>query len=182
MRIVGGNLKGRKFYHSVDRVRPTSNRVKEALFSMVEVKDKFILDLFAGTGALAFESLSRGAKNVCLVDISYESIKQISKSIDLLKISDFCSIIKSPADRAINLLSKKMKKFDIIFIDPPYFFDGYKDIVTNIINSDILSLNSKIIIERSHKREINIDVPCLEHIQNKRYGDTAIDILRRIEI
>ncbi len=133
MRIIGGTAKGRRLQtppkSTAKRtgrpvIRPTADRAREALFSIIgsEVENGEVLDLFAGTGALGLEALSRGARSAVFVDKNSQSIKLIQKNIELCGFSDKSSVIKRDLAKSLSFLEKILpgKEFSLIFIDPPY--------------------------------------------------------------
>ncbi|MCP3901633.1 MAG: 16S rRNA (guanine(966)-N(2))-methyltransferase RsmD, partial [Desulfobacteraceae bacterium] len=152
MRVIAGDFKARKLTSITGRkIRPTSDRIREALFSIIssKIENALVLDLFAGTGALGIEALSRGADRTVFVDNSKESIQIINKNIELFSIKERTDVLLYDA---LNVLSSKafpILKFDIIFMDPPYD----KGLVSNIFkNNDLLNVmkdDSIIIAEQS---------------------------------
>ncbi len=136
MRVISGYARGLKL-DSVesDKVRPTTDRVKEALFSILqfEIQGKSFLDLFGGTGQIGIEAISRGAKEVVIVDDSIESLKTIKSNISKLKIKGNIKCIKSDA---LKFLDDTSYMFDIAFLDPPY--------KSEVLNKDLLKISSKM--------------------------------------
>ncbi len=120
MRIVGGEYKGRTLVEfSGNDIRPTSDKVRESLFNILQFKiyGSSFLDLFAGTGAMGIEALSRGAKEVVFNDASKKSLQILNKNLEKIKVDKRYSVANFDACR---FLQTNSKKFDIIFIDPPY--------------------------------------------------------------
>lgn len=120
MRIVSGSARGRKLVapQGFD-IRPTTDKVKEAMFSIIQfdLQNKTVLDLFAGTGQLGLEALSRGAKKVCFVDSSKKALEIVKKNISLTGFSDSSSVFQSDS---FSFLNSAKEKFDIVILDPPY--------------------------------------------------------------
>lgn len=175
MRVLGGSLKGQKIDGIFDKIRPTTNKVKEALFSMIDVDSKEVLDLYSGSGALSFESISRGASRVTMVDIDPKTVKTLKRNADRLGISDRCYIMRKKADRAITYLSSS-QSFDIIILDPPYFSSEYDSLLNLIFHSNILSKDAIVIVEHSKRTTFNT---LLTSFKEKRYGDTKITFFRK---
>ena len=158
----------------------TLDRVKEALFNIIQTNiiDANILDLFAGSGALGIESLSRGASKAVFCDKSYEAIKIIKRNIEKTKFEDRSTVINKDYKECINRL---VEKFDIIFIDPPYKQGLVKDAVEKILDKNILSEDGIIIIETDIEKEI------LEQLKNvninvydlRKYGRVKLLFLNR---
>jgi len=124
MRIIAGKFKAKRINSpkKTDKVRPTLDRVKEALFSILDsyVLDANVLDLFAGTGNLSIESISRGAKFAWINDIENTSISTIISNIKLTNIEDYVKITRKDYIKALKQIEKENIDFDIVFLDPPY--------------------------------------------------------------
>lgn len=153
--------------------RPTKDMVKEAMFSALNenVNDAKVLDLFAGSGALAIEALSRGAKEAYLVDNSYEAIKVINQNINALKITN-AKIIKDDYQAAINQLNRAQVRFDLVFLDPPYKINEYQHIIDKL--SLILSEHHVIVIESDASISLNGQ---WSKKKEYKYGKTWVTIL-----
>ena len=123
MRIIGGTAKGRRLasFRGMS-IRPTTDKVREAIFNILPRPFTFknVLDLFAGTGAVGIEALSRGAETVTFVDNDPKAVKIIRKNLETCGFSDMASIINMDIQPSLTLLNKKGEQFDLIFIDPPY--------------------------------------------------------------
>ncbi len=147
MRIISGRYKSRKIntpaetkdcsYKAKSSLRPTSDRARESLFSIIsniiDFDETGCLDLFAGTGALGFESISRGAGKCDFVDISRKSLDLIDKTSKELGCND---IVKFYKEDALSFLRRTGKFYDIVFADPPYAFDKYEELVSAVIAND----------------------------------------------
>src|ERR1043166_4048402 len=123
MRIIGGNARGRRLkVPKGQAVRPRAGRGKEALFDILphDLSGKRVLDLFAGTGNLTIEALSRGAAEAVLVDSSAKSAKLIRENLRTLNLTRGTKVLPMPVARALRLLARQGETFDLIFIDPPY--------------------------------------------------------------
>lgn len=120
MRVITGSARGRRLYtpEGYD-VRPTTDKVKESIFNIIQFKigGASVLDLFAGTGQMGIEALSRGARKAVFVDSSRKSLETVKMNIDLCKLNDLSSVVFSDA---YSYLSSCCEKFDVIFLDPPY--------------------------------------------------------------
>lgn len=185
MRIISGAAKGTKLY-TLDGIatRPTLDRVKESLFSIIQNKineECCVLDLFAGSGALGLEAISRGAKKAFLCDKSYEAIKIIKQNIEKTHFQEKAIAINKDYKKSIEFLKKN--KFDLIFIDPPYKMDIAVKAVEIIINLEILKKNGLIILETDDKerelkelKSVNVIVKDL-----RTYGRVNLLFLNRKE-
>lgn len=149
MRIISGTARGTKLY-TLEGIttRPTLDRVKEPLFSIIQKyinENSVILDLFAGSGALGLEALSRGAKKAYLCDKSYEAINIIKKNAEKTHLEEKTIILNKDYKKVIELI--KNEKFDVIFIDPPYKLDIAVKAVEMIIEFKILKEDGIIVLE-----------------------------------
>lgn len=176
-RIIAGKYKGKKFPLPVDSsIRPTTDRVKESIFNILQHTYKNnlvggnILDLFAGSGALGLECISRGANHVTFIDNNKNVISNIKKIIDSLSCDASVVCIKSDSLK-LDLSSSK-NKFSLVFLDPPYETDLVTESLLLLINQNIFSDNCIFVIESS--KDLNIDY--LELKQTKILGSTIIKI------
>lgn len=182
MRIIAGEAKGRNLKSPTGRqTRPTSDRVKESMFNILgdRVPDARVLDLFAGTGNLGLEAISRGAKLSVFIDDNRDSIKIIYDNIKLLKYESCCEVYHNNALSALNILNKKDKSFDIIFIDPPYHSDIIPKILETISEAGIMSEYGVIISEHDIKDYLPEKVLNMERYRYTVYGDTALSFYKR---
>jgi 16S rRNA (guanine(966)-N(2))-methyltransferase RsmD len=182
LRIIAGYAKGRKLKSPENQdIRPTSDRVKEAIFSMIAfyIPGKIVLDLFAGTGNLGLEALSRGAKFSVFVDNNREALKLVNQNIKLLGYKDKTSVVFSDALKALDLFRKRNEKFDIVFIDPPYRQSLYGEIIQSIAENDIIDRSGILIIEHPADIKLKDEYEGLKKIKEKKYGNTSITILKR---
>ena len=167
MRVISGDAKGTKLNSIDDKsTRPTLDRVKEPLFSIIQndIPGANVLDLFAGSGALGIECLSRGANHCVFCDKSYKSISMINQNIQKTRMEDKSTIINKDYKKAIEQL--KGQKFDLIFIDPPYHLNIAVDSIKKILEYDVFSKEGIIILETDEEeRELNQ----LEQIDLKVY-------------
>lgn len=184
MRIIAGKNKGTKLF-TLDGIntRPTLDRVKEPLFSIINFSlvDSTVLDLFSGSGALALEAISRGAKEAYLCDNSRDAIKIIKQNIEKTKTENQTVVITKTFDKALQELAEKKVKFDIIFLDPPYKTDYAEKATEIIVENDLLKDNGIIIIETDEKNRIvekiqNIDITMYDE---RKYGRVNLLFLRK---
>lgn len=177
MRIVSGKYRGRKLLSPQDdKVRPTSDMVKEAIFSSIQfdIAQSNFLDLFAGSGAMGIEALSRGANYVYFVDFSRESIALIKENLKIIKENNFEVINKDYKD-AIYYLKNKI--FDYIFIDPPYKMDNINEILALLKDNKLVDESTIIIYEK--KYNLNIEYSeIFEIIKTKKYSKTEVVYLK----
>jgi 16S rRNA (guanine966-N2)-methyltransferase len=181
LRIIAGELKGRKL-QSIDTklIRPTSDMVREALFSILGnmVVDSRFLDLFAGSGGVGIEAYSRGAKEVVFVDSAMESIRVLKKNLEITKIINEIEVIHNDYSIAIDRLSNQGKEFDIVFIDPPYKMGIEIEAARKIQKKKILAKDGIIIIEHEAKNLMPDTIELLEKIKEKKYGNIRLSLYR----
>lgn len=178
MKIISGKYKGRNIEgFMIDGTRPTMDRVKESLFAMIQnyINESNILDLFSGSGNLAIESLSEGAKSITLVDSNYKAIKVINNNLKNIGI-DNAKVLNMDYKKAIETLKEK---FDIIFLDPPYKTNYIEEAIKLITKYDILS-NEGIIVCESDSLDRIIYDDNYKVIKDKKYGDKYIVILKKV--
>ena len=179
VRVISGSARGLKLV-SPDgiKTRPTLDRVKEALFSMLYpyLNGAIILDLFAGSGALGIEALSRGADKSYFIDNSQEAISCINSNIAAAKFNESSVVLKADA---IEFLKKCGKKFDIIFLDPPYANDLYEVAIKLISENEILAKDGLINVEQDlDNNPIKTFNEAFEVFKEKKYGRVGITVLK----
>ncbi len=162
-------------------VRPTSDRAKEALFNILSLKlyGARVLDLFAGSGALGLESLSRGAKEVVFNDCAKTSLAIIKKNLATLKITPNGEEAKLMNCDYLVCLEQLSGKFDIIFIDPPYRFDFGEKALQKIAERKLLTENGVAVYERD--RSFEGEIEGLERYDERRYGKAYFTFFRNKE-
>lgn len=179
MRVIAGSARGLKLI-SPDgiKTRPTLDRVKEALFSMLYpyLNGAVVLDLFAGSGALGIEALSRGADKSYFIDNSQEAISCINSNITAAKFNESSAVAKKDA---IEFLKTCNQNFDIIFIDPPYAKGLYETTINLIAQNEILSRKGLIVIEQDMDAQpLSNFNHAFEVFKEKRYGRVGITVLK----
>jgi 16S rRNA (guanine(966)-N(2))-methyltransferase RsmD len=181
MRVIGGNAKGRRLKAPRGKdLRPTAARVKEALFDILphDLSDLQVLDLFAGTGNMSVEALSRGAGSATLVELSADAAGLIRENIKRTGIAERCRLLHMPVDRALRRLAQKNESFDLIFIDPPY---GRKlaDRTLRLLGAgSLLRAGGVIIAEHSVRDGIADHYGALALRDQRRYGDTLLSFFK----
>jgi 16S rRNA (guanine966-N2)-methyltransferase len=169
MNIIGGIAKGHKIY-APDNIRPTRGKVREALFSIIDVNGKTFLDLFAGSGAVGIEALSRGASSAVFVERSRKAANYIKRNLEKTKLKG--KIISKSVSSTLDSLENS---FDFIFMDPPYKTELVKKTLNKI--ETILKRDSTIIIEHPSNEEFEYNE--FKVIKNKIYGDTSLTFLEK---
>jgi len=179
VRIIAGQFRGATLYGPQDtKIRPTSDRARETLFNIIgsEVSGCRFLDLFAGTGAVGLEAVSRGAESVTFAESKNESL--IKKNIEKLKLRESadCRIIKGDAIRAMELLIATNEKFDVVFADPPWDAGLEKKIVE--MAEALLDENGVLILEAFHKT-VPPKAPPLTLVKSRKSGDAVFHFYER---
>ena len=183
MRIVGGKFKGQTLATPSGRnTRPTSERVREAIFNIlahgaaaVPMEGVRVLDLFAGTGALGLEALSRGARFCQFVDERVEARGIIRRNADVLGVTGVCKIWRRDATRLGP--SAPQPPFDLVFIDPPYGRGLGEAALASLVEGGWLAANAMVVLEESARAEISVP-DRLSPEEERFYGDTKIIFLR----
>ena len=188
-RVVTGRFRGAILQAPEgDKTRPTTDKVKEALFSIIQayVPDSEFLDLFAGSGQIGIEALSRGAKRVTLVERSGQAASVISKNISKIRMdgSDELRFYKKSVAQALEALGQEGEKFDIIFMDPPYKDVPLRlDEATKLISGfGMLNEDGMLIVEHDKDCEIPEEVNGLKHVRSCSYGLQVLTFFKDINI
>ncbi|MGL6105353.1 16S rRNA (guanine(966)-N(2))-methyltransferase RsmD [Romboutsia sp.] len=177
LRVISGKVRGLKLNTPKnDDVRPTTDRVKESLFNIINsyIIESDILDLFAGTGSLGIECLSRGANKCIFVDISKESIAVINSNIKKARVENESTVLSLDFKNAIDKLQIQKEQFDVIFMDPPYYKDMFIDALEKIDNTNLLKEEGIIVVEHDTKHVFPDRVGRLEKTRDKKYGSTTL--------
>ncbi len=179
MRVISGIAKGVALKTPEGlKTRPTADRVKEALFSIIQfdIPGSTVLDLFGGTGQLGIEALSRGAKRAVFVDEQAAACKLIRENLKRTKFESCAQVLQGDY---LSYLKKCSDKFQIIFLDPPYaevFLENSLKMVTEI---DILQSGGIIVTERPLGKELNLDFPGFTRSKDYKYGKTLLTLYRK---
>jgi 16S rRNA (guanine966-N2)-methyltransferase len=183
LRIIAGRWKGKPLLSLKGiTTRPTSDRVKESVFNIIQsyVPDSMVLDLFAGTGSLGLEALSRGCKRVIFVERDPRAMEILNKNRTSLEYCGKSEVIRRDVLSAIKGFSGS-KKFDIIFADPPYDIGLAIPVLEAISTEDVLNEKGVIVLEH-HAGEIQPEqIGSLKKIQARKYGNTCISFYKRSE-
>lgn len=180
MRIIAGNRRGHKLIEFCgDDVRPTTDRVKESMFNIIQgfIPGAKVLDLFSGSGALSFEALSRGAENATCIDIDKCSIGIIRHNAKDLSYEDRCDIINCSC---FDYLKKTDMQFDVIFLDPPYNKGFIEPVLTDIVNNGVLSDDGIIVLE-SDNTDFCGEINGLSIYRQRKYGRTYVTVYKHME-
>jgi 16S rRNA (guanine(966)-N(2))-methyltransferase RsmD len=182
MRVIAGKYKGRPLKGPKhEGLRPTADRIKEALFNIIspEIEESIFLDLFAGSGSIGIEALSRNAKMVVFADANPASIQLLKSNIHFLDPNDNFRIIKLPVERTLAILAKESLAFDLMFLDPPFQAGLLPKTIEMILNYHLLKEHGILIIE--HPRQLTFEIPSTLKIHLTRdYGGISLTFLKRL--
>jgi 16S rRNA (guanine(966)-N(2))-methyltransferase RsmD len=177
MRVIGGRAKGRRIkVPKVRALRPTADRVKEALFNILphDLSGLKVLDLFAGTGNLSLEALSRGAAEAVLVDASRGAARAIRENLQTLGFSGKSQVWIIPVLRSLRLLSRRGETFDLVFLDPPYERDWVRKTLRAIARQGLLREGGTLVVEHGVREKVEVDYGPLTLKDQRRYGTTLL--------
>lgn len=179
MRVVSGSAKGRPL-KSVPGTgtRPTTDKVKEAVFSMIGpyFEGGTVLDLFAGTGGLGIEALSRGMEHGIFIDMDPKSIETIHANLKATRLESQSEVFRNDAERAIKVLAKRGVLVDAVFLDPPYRMKNADDLLQQMHERSLLQDLATIVIEHESKYEYPDEFGHFFCTRKALYGESAITI------
>ena len=181
MRIVGGKYRHRIIVYPDDatHTRPTKDRVREAIFSAIgDISNARVLDLYAGCGSMGIEAISRGALKSYFVDNNKESINIVKTNLKSLNIISFDLLFMDDM-KALEQFKNSGLSFDVIYLDPPYEFGKYEDILSYIYSNNLVKPNGIVACET--KREININPLWNQTIKEYHYGEIKVITLRNLQ-
>lgn len=180
MRVIAGIAKGRALIGPRSHtIRPALDKVKGAIFNILyDVSDLAVLDVFAGTGSIGIEALSRGAKHCVFLDAAPEAIGVIKKNIDLCRFGDRATILRTKLPEDLRTVAKRcgIAAFDLIFVDPPYDKDLVNPSLRRIAELGLFAPGGKIIVEHSPRETIG-EIPGLAVKDRREYGQTIVSFL-----
>lgn len=180
MRVISGSARGRRLLTPKnDRIRPTADRVKESLFNILTVlAGNFsgfrVLDVFAGTGNLGIEALSRGAAEAVFIDENREAVLLVKKNLELAGFADKGKVLQKEALAALKSLERTDGPFSLVFLDPPYRKGLSGQVLEFLAASALIGENSVIVVETAAKEELPETIGTLRKFDRRVYGDTAI--------
>ena len=180
MRIISGTSKGRKLVTPRSQfLRPTSDRVKESIFNILqdEIVGKVVLDLFAGTGNLGIEALSRGAKKTIFVEKGRQALRLIQRNLTQFGLEEQSEILPKDANRAIGILKQKGESFDLILMDPPYQKGLIQKTLMKLNSHQIYHKDSILVIEHNRREPLSTVMEGWDLIRQRRIGDTLVSFL-----
>lgn len=179
MRIVAGDFGGRRLKAVPGMAtRPTTDKVKEAMFNIIGpyFDGGRSLDLFAGSGGLSIEAVSRGIAHAVLIDRQYAAIKTIKDNVAVTKAPEQFEILKRDANRAVQELANRGDQFNLVFFDPPYAQQKIIDQMTQLRTLNLLTPQARIICETDQAAQLPDDVPGFDFVERRNYGITVLTI------
>lgn len=183
MRVIAGKAKGRPLKAVPGQgTRPTTDKVKEAIFSMIGpfFEGGAALDLFAGTGGLGIEAWSRGIDKVISIDKEKGSIDIIRSNVSAVHAQEAFEIYRNEAGRAIKALAKREMSFDLIFLDPPYVMKDMDQWLESMLEQGLIAEDATIVIEHDSKVIYPTTIGTLEQTRHVQYGEIAVTIYKNI--
>ncbi len=180
MRIISGTLKGRKLAAPDGRsTRPTADRIKESIFNILagRIVSRQVLDLFAGSGALGIEALSRGASHAVFIDREKAALTVLKRNIRQLGLTDRTRVMNWDIRRGINCLPSGSKQFDLVFMDPPYDTDAVNIGLNALVLRQVLAPDACVVVEHSRRETIVCPEDALTLTDQRRFGKTLVSFL-----
>ena len=178
MRIISGSLKGRLIKRP-KHIQPTQDKVRKALFDILgDINDMSFLDLFAGSGAVGLEALSRGVSRVVFIEANRDCIKKIKQSVHALGLLNW-RIIGLDVSLALKQLNKRDEKFEIVFLDPPYYQGLAKKTLKMLSRYDIVSVPGLVICQHFKKDALPQEADDLRLTRQVKYGDTLLSFYKK---
>jgi 16S rRNA (guanine966-N2)-methyltransferase len=191
MRISGGIARGRTIKtkrlfskaSKAEELRPTASKVREALFDIIRdrIERASFVDLYAGTGTVGLESLSRGARKAIFVEPNRLRAKAIEETGIQFGFRDKMTVVRGTAGGFLKKASAEKKRFDIIFVDPPYFSEEIMKILSMVGKKELLNDRGLVIVEHFFKKKLPALPGDLKVMRSYRYGDTMLTVYRKKE-
>ena len=176
MRIIAGLLKGRRLAPVKGRTRPTAAKVRESVFNILgaAVVGVRVLDLFAGTGALGIEALSRGAAAAVFVEDHPEAVKALRRNLEDLGLQDRTKVWPLPVAAALKKLAAQGERFGLAFLDPPYGGGQALAALSALASLEVLAIGASVVVEHSRRDSLPEASGPLRRTDLRRYGDTQV--------
>lgn len=179
MRVISGSARGRPLKAVPGTgTRPTTDKVKEALFSMIGpyFEGGLVLDLFAGTGGLGIEALSRGMDKAIFVDLDYKSVETVKANLKTVGLTEQAEVYKNDAERALKTLAKRGASFDLVFLDPPYRLKHGDQLMERMDELKLLEDQAVLVLEYESSCAYRDNFGRFKLIRKTDYGETGISI------
>ena len=186
MRVIAGKFKGRRLTTLKNMIaRPTPDRVKESIFSILQKKiiNARFLDLCAGTGNIGIEALSRGAKQVTFLEQNLKCLRLIKQNLQACGLdanNPQVQLIQADVTKGINILHKRSETFNLVYFDPPYDAELYNKCLSHISDTCILESTGMLLVEHSKRTVLALNFGLLTCDRQKQYGDTCLSFYRHL--
>lgn len=185
MRVISGNLKGMHLQAVPGTTtRPTTDKVKESIFNMIGpyFDGGVVIDLFAGSGSLGIESLSRGMDHAIFIDKDRRAIQTIHTNLKKCRLEEQSEVFTNDAMRAVKALIKRQQKIDLLFLDPPYKLTKMYDLPIGLIEAQLFNENGQIVMESDQSVQLVDILGPFQKVKEQLYGQTKIAIYQQIDI
>ena len=181
MRIISGQNRGRRLAAVPKPIRPSTDRLREALFSVLagSIRGSVWLDLFAGSGAVGLEALSRGARNLIFNDRSSRALRLVRKNLEVCKVEKGYKIHQM--DAFVLLKKLKLPTLDFVFLDPPRDFGRYEKLLNEVSRIAVLQPSTQVILETFKKAKLDFFPEALTVVRKLRVGDNQLIFLRLLD-
>ena len=184
MRIIAGSARGRPLKGPRDArvIRPTADRVRESLFNVLGqwMDGLSVLDLYAGTGALGLEALSRGASSLVMVDRDREALSLCRENSTALGFADRVRVVDRPVADAVAALSAEGARFDLVFADPPYAARVIPDLLALLVKHPLVTEGGLVVVEHDKREEAPQSAEGFQREDARRFGDTELTLYRAV--
>jgi 16S rRNA (guanine966-N2)-methyltransferase len=180
LRIIGGQLRGKKLNPvRTAAVRPTSDRLREAVFNILagSIEGTVVLDLFAGTGALGIEALSRGSRKAVFIDHSRDAVALISRNLRLCRLENRSSVIRWDITKNLNCLHRDDQPYDLVFLDPPYDRGLIVPTLQILCRDRLLGSGAHLVVEHTASEGFSSAPESLLIADTRKYGKTLVSFL-----
>ncbi|ETT85748.1 16S rRNA (guanine(966)-N(2))-methyltransferase RsmD [Viridibacillus sp. FSL R5-0477] len=184
MRVIAGDRKGMPLKAvSGTTTRPTTDKVKESLFNILGpfFDGGTVLDLFAGSGGLGIEAISRGMDKGIFIEKDGRAFQNLKENIQKCRYEEHTELFRNDAVRAMKALIKKGVQVDLIFLDPPYKKRAYYDLVEEIVSNNVISRSGTIVCEHDHDTDLPDNFLHFEKIREESYGSIIISFYRSVK-
>jgi 16S rRNA (guanine966-N2)-methyltransferase len=183
LRVISGKRRGKKLYAFDGRnIRPTGDRMREAIFNILSslVIEAIVLDLFAGTGALGLEALSRGATSALFIDNHPDAIRLLDKNIHACGMTRESRVIKWNINRDLKCLKGNQAQFNLVFLDPPYDRNLVKPALDHLHMTNAVQSGAHIVIEHSLDEPLPLDMDCFRMEDQRKYGKSLVSFFKYV--
>ena len=181
LRIISGTLRGKKLHSFHGKgIRPTSDRTREAMFNILShgiVSGATVLDLFAGSGALGIEALSRGADTATFIDRDPAAISLLKKNLRSCCLEERARIISWDIERNLNCLRSRDRQYNLIFLDPPYHRDLVYPALRHLKQSQAMTPGACLVLEHGNADQLPLPISDVNLLDQRRYGKTLVSFL-----